>query len=103
MPLVPELVKVSLRSEKNEDLLDVAFDVLDLLAENVEAHSLGQRAALANSHDITGLDTEGRGAVNGNVLVALLKSVVLLDVVKVIASDDDSPRHLGGDNDTPKV
>ncbi len=75
--------------------------MLDLLADNVEADSLGDRAALANSHDITGLDTESGGAVNGDVLVTLLESVVLLDVMEVITSDDDSSCHLGGDNDTP--
>jgi hypothetical protein len=91
----------SLCSEKNEDLLDVAFNVLDFLAEDVEADSLGNRAALANSHDITGLDTESRGAVNGDVLVTLLESVVLLDVMEIIASDNDGPRHFGGDNNTP--
>ena len=34
-------------------------------------------------------------------LMALLEPVVLLDVMKVIASDDESPRHFGGDNNTP--
>ena len=47
------------RSEEDENLLDVTFDVLDLLADDVEANGLGDRAALANSHDITDLDTEG--------------------------------------------
>lgn len=67
--------------------------MLDLFAEDVEADGLGQGTALANSHDITGLDTESGGAVDGDVGMALLEPVVLLDVVKVIASDDDGPRH----------
>ena len=46
-------------SEEHEDLLDVTFDVLDLLADDVEADGLGEGAALADSHDITDLDTEG--------------------------------------------
>ena len=46
------------RSEEDENLLDVTFNVLDFLADDVEANGLGDRAALANSHDITGLDTE---------------------------------------------
>lgn len=65
--------------------------MLDLLAENVEADSLAERAALANSHDITGLDTESGGAMDGDVLVTLLESVVLLDVMEVITSDDNGP------------
>lgn len=47
------------RSEEHEDLLDVTFDVLDLLADDVEADGLGERAALANGHDVTDVDTEG--------------------------------------------
>ena len=46
------------RSEEDEDLLDVAFDVLDFLAEDVEADGLGERAALADGDDITDLDAE---------------------------------------------
>ena len=57
--------------------------------EDVETDSLGERAALANGNDITDLDTEGWGAVSGDSLMALLESVILLDVMKVIASDDD--------------
>ena len=67
--------------------------MLDLFAEDVEANGLGERAALSDSDDITGLDTESGGAVDGDVGVALLESVVLLDVMEVIASDDDGPRH----------
>ena len=47
------------RSEEHEDLLDVTFDVLDLLADDVEANGLGERAALANGRDVTDVDTEG--------------------------------------------
>jgi len=89
------------RSEENEDFLDVAFNVLDLLADDVEADSLGKRSALANSADITDLDTESGRAMSGDGLVSLLESVVLLDVMKVIASDDDGSAHFSGDNDTP--
>jgi len=87
-------------SEEHEDLLDVTFNVLDLLADDVEADGLGERTALANSHDITDLDTEGGGAVSGDGLMALLKPVVLLDVMQVIASDDNRPRHFGGNDNT---
>ena len=90
-------------SEEHEDLLDVAFDVLDFLADHVEAHSLGDGSALTNSHDITGTKTEGGGAVSGNGLVALLESVVLFDEVEVITTDDDGVLHLGGDHNTPTL
>ena len=75
--------------------------MLDFLAKNVEADSLGERTALTDSHDITNLDTESWRAVNGDVLVTLLEPVVLLDVMKVIAADDDSAAHFGRDHDTP--
>jgi len=75
--------------------------VLDLLADDVEAHSLGERAALADGDDVTGLDAESGRAVSGDGLMALLESSVLLDVVKVIASDDNGPAHLGGDDNAP--
>ena len=76
--------------------------MLDFLADNIEANSLGDGAALADSDNITNADAEGGGAVGGDGLVALLKTVVLLDVVEVVAADDDGVLHLGGDHDTPK-
>ena len=33
--------------------------------------------------------------------MALLESVVLLDIVQVVASDNDSPRHFGIDDNAP--
>ena len=90
------------RSEENEDLLDVTLDVLDFLAENVEADGLGDGTALADGHDVTSSETESGGAVHGHVLMTLLESVVLLDVVEVIAADDDCAGHFGGDHNTPK-
>ena len=89
------------RSEEDENLLDVTFDVLDFLADDVEADGLGDRAALAHRHDITNLDTESGRAVHRHSLMALLEPVVLLDVVKVIASDNDRPRHFGIDDNAP--
>jgi len=62
--------------------------VLDLFAENIEANSLGEGTALADSDDITDGDTESRRAVNGDLVVTFLESSVLGQVVQVIASDD---------------
>ena len=89
------------RSEEDEDLLDVTFNVLDFLADDVEADGLGERAALADGHDVTGGDTESGGAVGRHGVMALLEPVVLLDVMQVIASDDNRPRHLRGNDNTP--
>ncbi len=50
---------------------------------------------MTSGHDISFLNIEARRAVNGGVLVTLLETIVLLDVVKVVTTDDDSSRHLG--------
>jgi len=39
--------------------------------------------------------------MGGQVFVALLKSVVLLDVMEVISSDDNGPLHLVRNNESP--
>ena len=76
--------------------------MLDLFAENVEANSLGEGTALADSDDITDSDTESRRAVNGDLVVTFLESSVLGQVVQVIASDDQGPGHFASrDDDTP--
>jgi len=58
---------------------------------------------LANSHNISDLKSEGRGAVGSDSLVTLLKPVVLDDVVEVVTADDNSVLHLVGNDDTPKI
>ena len=69
--------------------------MLDFLADDVEANSLGKRSALADSNNISDSEAESWGAVSSDGLVTLLDPVVLLDVVKVIAADDDGVLHLG--------
>ena len=51
------------RSEEPELLPHVTNDFLRGDFEHVEAHRLAQRTALANNHNITFLDVEGRRAV----------------------------------------
>jgi hypothetical protein len=67
---------------------------LDL--DHVETDGLRKRAALTDDHGITFLETETRRAVSSDVLVTLLETVVLLDVVQEITTDDDSALHFGG-------
>ena len=45
-------------SEEDEDLSDVTFDVLDFLADDVEADGLGEGSALADSHDVSDAEAE---------------------------------------------
>lgn len=92
-----------MNSEEHEDLSDVTFNVLYFFANNVESDSLRKRSALANSNDITDFDTESWGAVSWNSVVALLKTIVLFDVMEVVTSDNDCALHLGRNDDTSKV
>ena len=64
----------------------------------VSTYSLAQRSALANGNLITLLNTESRGDVGSEVLVALLVTRVLGDVVEVFSSDDEGSVHLGRDD-----
>lgn len=76
--------------------------MLLLDTDGVEADSLGDGAALADSDDITDSDTlESRGQVSGHVVVALLEPVVLLDVMQVVTAEDDGSGHLVRENDAP--
>jgi hypothetical protein len=68
------------------------------VGDNIETNGFGEGAALSDGDNITVLDSEGWGAMGGDVLVPFLKTTVLLDVVQVVSSDDDSPLHLGGHN-----
>lgn len=81
-------------SEENECFLDVTFNTLYFLADDVEANSLRDGSALTDSHDITNLETECWGAMAGYSLVTFLKSVVLLNVVEVITTNNNSSVHL---------
>ena len=78
-----------------EETLLVATRRADHL-KHVEAHGLRQRPALPRHNLIAGLNAEGGRDVHGRVLVALLETVVLLDLVKVVLTDDDGVLHLGG-------
>ncbi len=60
---MPQL-SVRPRSEQNENLSDVTFDVLDFLTDHVETHGLGEGSALANGNNITSAQTESGRAVS---------------------------------------
>ena len=84
--------------EQSELLLSGTEDLVLLELEDIESNSLGQRSALSASDDITLLNIEARGRVNCGVLVTLLETVILLDVVQVMATNDDGSRHLVRNN-----
>ena len=88
-------------SEHDEGLSNITFNSLLLDSQYVESDSLGEGSALTNSNDITDSSSgESGGEMGGHVLVSLLESVVLLDVVKVISSENDGSGHFVGKYNT---
>ena len=84
-------------SEHDESLSNVTFDSLLLNSNDVESHGLGEWSALANSDDISGFgSTEAWGAMGWEVVMSLLESVIFLDIMKVISSENDGSAHFGG-------
>ncbi len=88
-------------SEEDKDLLNVAFDFLGLYSDHIGADGLAKGAALADGDDAAVLDLELKGgaAVSMHGLVALLESVVLLNIVEIVTADDNGALHLGRDDD----
>ena len=62
--------------------------------ERREGYSFRQRPALTDGNLITLLDTESWRNVCRDVLVALLVTLVLRDIVQVVAADDEGSVHL---------
>merc|ERR1719162_1561478 len=81
-------------SEQPELLAGSSKDLILLDLDNVPSHGLRKWTALSDSSNVTLLHVECRGAVRGNVLVALLEAIELLDVVKVVSADDHRVLHL---------
>ena len=73
------------------------FGQLSVGIDNVErreGYSFRQRPALTDGNLITLLDTESWRNVCRDVLVALLVTLVLRDIVQVVAADDEGSVHL---------
>lgn len=68
----------------------------------VSTYGLAERPALADGNLVTLLNTESGRDVGGKVLVAALVTGVLGDEVEVLAADDESAVHLGGDDGAGK-
>ena len=82
------------RSEEHELFSDVTDNFVGNDFKNVEADCLADRSAFTNDDDVTFLNCESWRAVNWDVSVSLLVSVVLGNVVKIISSDNDGSLHL---------
>jgi len=68
--------------------------------QHVESNGLRKRSTLTGNDNVTLGNTEGWRDVDSNVLVSLLVSVVFLDEVEVVSSDDDGSVHFGGHDST---
>ena len=69
------------------------------MLNHVKSHGLGQRAALADGHNISLADVkEGGRAVYGHVGVLLAKTSVLGDILQVITAHNHGSLHFVGDN-----
>ena len=64
--------------------------MLFLNSEGVVSNSLGDWSALSNGEDISDSDSlESWGKMGRKVVMSLLESVILLDVMKVISSENN--------------
>lgn len=88
-------------SEHDESLSNVTFNSLLLDSDHIESDGFGDWSALANGDDVSLLDSsESWGQMSWQVVMSLLESVVFLDVMQVIPSEDYGSCHLGWENDT---
>ena len=75
--------------------------MLFLDSENVVSNGLGDWSALSDGEDISDSNSlESWGKMGRKVVMSLLESVIFLDIMEVISSQDDSSSHLGGKDDT---
>ena len=82
-------------SEHDERLSDVALHKLLLDSQYVEPDSLAEWSALTDGDDVAdGCSCEGWTQVCWQVVMSLLESVILLDVMQVISSQNNCPFHL---------
>jgi len=89
-------------SEHDKGLSNIAFNSLLLDSDHVESDSLGNGSALTDSHNVSSSgSSESWAHVSWEVVMSLLESVVLLNVVQVVSSQDNGSVHLSGKNDTP--
>ena len=90
-------------SEHDEGLSDVTLHKLLLDSEHVESDGLAEWSALTYGDDVSNLSScECWAEMCWQVVMSLLKSVILLDVMEVISSQNDSSLHLVRQYDTFK-
>jgi hypothetical protein len=95
------VVLVLSHSEHAEGLSNVTNDSLLFNSDGVESDGFGDWSALSNGDNITGSNSwESWGKMSWEIVMSLLESVILLDEMKVISSEDNGSSHLVGKDDT---
>jgi hypothetical protein len=89
----PRIPLYDLTSTCSEGLEGLSRGSLGNDRQHVETHSLGKRPALTHDDVVPDVKLESRRAVRGHVLVALLVTVVLLDVMPVEEEDNQISIH----------
>lgn len=89
--------------EENELFSNFSHDILLNDLKTIESDSLGKGSALSSNHHITFFNLEARRNVDWDISVSFLESIVLLDVVEVVTSDDNGSFHLMRDNHASKI
>lgn len=79
---------------------NISEDFVWLDFQNIKSDCFRERSALADSDDISFLDSETRGNMSSNVLMSFLVSVVLFDVVQIVSSDDYGVSHFSRNADS---
>jgi hypothetical protein len=87
-------------SEEHELFLDTTNDSIRYNLKDIESNCLRDRSTLAKDNDISFFDLEARGDMHREVRMSLSESVILLDVMEVISSNNDGSIHLARDNHT---
>jgi len=88
-------------SEHDKSLSDVTLNSFLFNTDHVKMNSLWERSALANSDNISNTSTcKCWGQMCWEIMMTFLKSVILLNVMKIISAKDHSTRHLIGKYDT---
>ena len=89
-------------SEHAEGLSNVTNDSLLFNSDGVESDGFGDWSALSNGDNITGSNSwESWGQMSWEIVMSLLESVILLDEMQVISSQDNCVLHLACKDNTP--
>ncbi len=84
-------------SKEHELFSDITNDFVRNNFKNIKMNSLSKRSALSNNNNITFFNWESRWAVDWNISVSLLVSVIFGDVMEIVTSDNNRSLHFSWD------